>query len=550
MTEPTRRFRGLQGRLLLIIILGATFFSIAAGGLAYHLGQDQAVRTSRATLKDLAQAVEKTVAIGAYAVDPVLLREVVDGLVRNSLVAMVQVQLANGETLAQNPRVEASSASNISVSENMQIEQPLVSPFDETEQLGVLRIYADEARIATIAKAEAKTLAAMMIGQAALVAMLLYGVVALLVSSPIIQLATQLKALPPGSTGLLDTPRFNHNDEISTLINVTNTLLDSNAMILNRERELREEIEKMEAQYRQIFDSSSAGIFVLNEKGWLINSNPTVSKVLGLPLSNMRQFSRDNFIERVFGQPEQVRAMIRESARTSETVSGDLELLQKDDKRRWVHCLISVHDVTDTTASQKLLHEGTTEGVMYDITERKSAETAVRYQAEHDALTGLKNRASSDASIDHFINESVANSSSLSVFCIDLDGFKQINDRHGHDAGDQVLVVCAQRMKKAVRRSTDLIGRRGGDEFIVALRNIGPADPALSETADALLASLCEVIPISNGKTVQIGASIGIACAPLHSIDREELLRMADASMYEVKRTGKNNYAMAFPEGQ
>jgi diguanylate cyclase (GGDEF)-like protein len=185
---------------------------------------------------------------------------------------------------------------------------------------------------------------------------------------------------------------------------------------------------------------------------------------------------------------------------------------------------------------------------MYDITERKSAETAVRYQAEHDALTGLKNRAASHATLDYLLEECQANVSPLSVMCIDLDGFKQINDSYGHDAGDQVLVACAQRMKMAVRRSTDLVGRLGGDEFIVVLRNIGPGDAALNATADALLVALRAPITIRDGTQVNVGASIGIACAPLHDVDRINLLEMADTSMYEVKRTGKNTYAMAAPK--
>lgn len=548
MSETANRissFAGLQVRLLLIIFMGATLFSVAAGTLAYHLGQERAVANSRATLMGLAQAVEKTIAIGAFAADPVLVREVVDGLARNPLVAMAQVRLTNGEVLAQNPDVEMSGLNTTVLAGQIHIDQFLFSPFDEVEQVGVLRILANAEHVAKTAKQEAKTLAAMMVGQAVLMAILLYGVLALLVSNPITRLARRLRAMPPGTSERLDTPQRHRGDEIGTLIGGANALLDSNAVALNRERELRAEIEKMEAQYRQIFDSSSAGIFVLDEKGWLINSNPTVSKVLGMSLSTLHDLTHDNFIERVFGQPDQVRAMIQKSARTEETVSADIELIQQGNTRRWVHCLISVHKASDQTEPAAAT---TTEGVMYDITERKSAETAVRYQAEHDALTGLKNRAASHATLDSLLEECEANASPLSVMCIDLDGFKQINDQHGHDAGDQVLMACAQRMNIAVRRSTDLVGRLGGDEFIVVLRNIGPADAALNATAQAILVGIRAPITIRDGTQVNVGASIGIACAPLHDIDRINLLEMADISMYEVKRTGKNTYAMAVPK--
>ncbi|MEP4890742.1 MAG: diguanylate cyclase [Aliiglaciecola sp.] len=548
MNESKRRFglfAGLQTRLQLIIILGAVIFSVTAGLFAYHLGELRGISTSQATLTDLAQAVEKTVAIGAFASDSVLLAEVVDGLARNSLVAMVQVEAVNGDILAQNPRAESSSLENLDVNPNTYVKQVLYSPFDETETVGVLHIYAHQDLIAKSAKQEALTMAWMMVGQTVLVAILIYAVVASLVSRPITRLAEQLRLMPAGSHERLDTPSLHRGDEIGILINSANELLDANAIALNRERELRHEIELMEAQYRQIFDSSSAGIFVLDQNGCLINSNPTVSKVVGMPLSMMQKLKHDNFIERVFGQPDKVRAMVQKSIQTGETVSGDLELVQEGDEHRWVHCLISVHTSPPETDSVIPI---TTEGVMYDITERKSLETAVRYEADHDALTGLNNRASSHTIIERFLDECRINTTEVSVLCIDLDGFKQINDQYGHEAGDKVLIECALRMKKAVRRSTDLVGRLGGDEFVVALRDIGPSDEALTVVADAIMASVCAPIVLKDGTKVQVGASIGIACAPIHSNDRVTILDMADTSMYKVKRTGKNTYAMAYPK--
>lgn len=544
MNKIKKRFGGLQKRLLLTIVIAACLFSLVAVGFAYKIGEERAIANSEGLLADLAQAVEKTVAIGTFANDPVLIKEVVDGLARNSMVATAQVVLLNNEVLVQNTKSLVLSDNLFDASSAIFVERRLFSPFDENEQIGTLRILADENYVAASAKQESATLAAIMICQVGLIAVLLYAVVAILISRPISVLAGQLEALPPGTSVRLETPSLNKKDEIGTLISVTNALLDANATALNRERGLRSEIELMEAQYRQIFDSSSAGIFVLNEKGSLINSNPTVSKVLGISMEKLQALSHDSFIDKVFGQPEQVRAMIEQSSNTKETVSGDLELIQKGDTRRWVHCLISVHD--GASGKKNLIQKATTEGVMYDITERKSAESAVRYQAEHDALTGLKNRSASHTIIEDLLSECDANSSSLAILCIDLDGFKAINDLHGHDAGDEVLKVCAQRMQIAVRRSTNLVGRLGGDEFIVVLRDIRPDDIALDRIARDLLTSICEPITIGELQ-VKVGASIGIACSPLNGNELDYLITMADKSMYEVKRTGKNNYALAIP---
>mgnify|MGYP000963484019 CR=1 FL=1 len=128
---------------------------------------------------------------------------------------------------------------------------------------------------------------------------------------------------------------------------------------------------------------------------------------------------------------------------------------------------------------------------------------------------------------------------------LDLDGFKQVNDAFGHEVGDQVLVECARRMRAVIRRNTDLIGRHGGDEFVIALNNVGPQDDNLTEVACALIASLSAPIALRDGQTVRIGVSIGVATFPRHGLSARVLLQQADAALYEVKKTGKNSFALA-----
>lgn len=438
----------------------------------------------------------------------------------------------------------------------MVIDLPLASPFDVAERVGTLRIHANDARIDAAAADEALRQATLMAAQAALLALLLYAVAAQLVSRPIVRLARELHAMQPGTGQRLATPLMHQNDEIGTLIGGANALLDSNAVALRCERDLRAEVEAMEAQYRQIFDSSSAGIFVLDGAGRLINSNPTVSRLLGLSLTQMRELTREEFLQRVFARPDHVHAIMAQAASSGQTVSADMELVQHGDTRRWVHCLISVQGRSvqsrsvqgggDEHADDPIT--GAVEGVIYDITERKTQETEVRHLSEHDTLTGLKNRAAADAAIDRFVDDALASGSSISLMCIDLDGFKQINDQFGHQAGDEVLVACAERMKAAVRRASDLIARVGGDEFVVALRGTGPDDPVLGLTAMALLEALRRPIVLASGASVRVGASIGIACLPRHAHDRVGLTGLADAALYEVKRNGRNSFAMAFAD--
>jgi diguanylate cyclase (GGDEF)-like protein/PAS domain S-box-containing protein len=534
MTQPgAPRVRGvnsLQLRFMLLALASATLLALVAATIAYRFGQARALASSRSGVEALASAVEKTVAIGAYANDAVLLQEVAGGLARNELINGVAVVAADGRALAQVMRPGTSEAHGGTL-----ITRPLASPFDAKESLGQLRIRLNDAKVQADADREAHTLAAAMVVQAALLAGVLYLLAARMVSRPIVRLASALRRMTPGSGERLQTPEGHAGDEIGVLIAGANTLLDSNERALQTERRLRAEVEAMEAQYRQIFDSSSAGIFVLNEGGRLINGNPTVSRVVGLSMEELRTLSEDDFIARVFSRPELVRQMIDEATARGETVSADLELVQLGEERRWVHCLISVQRLDGQTV----------EGVIYDITERKSDENAVRHRAEHDALTQLKNRAAGQAALERFVAEAQARDATLSVACIDLDGFKQINDTHGHQSGDEVLVVCAERMRAAVRRSSDLVARLGGDEFLVALRDVGPGDAVLMQVMRDLLHGLSQPIRLSTGAEVGVGVSIGVACQPIHGAEHQRLVRAADEALYHVKRNGKQAFALA-----
>ena len=238
MSQLAGRFGSLQLRFMLTVVVGAALFAAAAGALAYRLGHERALLSSRRALEGLAHAVEKTVAVGAYARDSILLNEIITGLAHNPSVAAVDVRSPNGESLAHSTAASA-AATNRSVA----IALPLASPFDSKEQVGVLRVWEDEARTSATASAEALTLAGLMIGQVLLVALLLYVVGARLVSRPIVKLARQLSHLPPGTGERLATPDWHRHDEIGGLIGGVNALLEATTTALERERTLRAEIE-------------------------------------------------------------------------------------------------------------------------------------------------------------------------------------------------------------------------------------------------------------------------------------------------------------------
>lgn len=533
--SPLRRRDRLQWRFMAAVAAVAVIFSVLAGAWSHRTERDRAQEQAQRTLEGLVAAVERTLAIGAYTRDRILLAELAGGLAQNELVAAIDVVDPLGETLAQVGRLRDAPGPAV-------IERRLASPFDADETVATLRVRADAARIGVIAGREAWRLSTLMIAQAALVSVLLYLLAARLVSRPIVALAGALRQMPPGTTERLAAHASHRHDEIGVLVAGANALLDANERALERERQLRAEIEAMEAQYRRIFDSSSAGIFVLDGEGRLLNSNPTVSRVVGLSMQELQSLRQHDFFERVFARPALALQMVRESLGRGETVAGDLELRQQGDQRRWVHCLVSVQARPEDAGRVQMV-----EGVIYDVTDRRAAERAVRHRAEHDSLTGLKSREASLELLDAMTAEAVALQQPLSVLYVDLDGFKTVNDTHGHHAGDEVLVACASRLKVAVRRE-DMVGRLGGDEFVVALKGVGPQDAVLGRLAAGLLDLLRRPIRLQSGAEVQVGCSIGIACTQMHGRERIDLTRAADAAMYEVKRTGKNAFAVAMRE--
>ena len=535
----------LQYRFLASALVAALLFALVAGALAYWLGQRRANEAAHQTIAGMQAAVEKTAAIAVYAHDAPLMHEVIEGVARSSLVRQVDIVDAAGKTLLQG----SATAAPVVASESV-VRQPLKSPFDASETIGAMRIEIDGDQLQRVARREAWLMALLMVGQAALIAMIVFLTGARLVSRPIVRLAHALATMPPGTTQLLPMPRGHAHDEIGTLVQSANDLLSANAQALLRERELRQDIEAMEAQYRQIFDSTSAGIFVLDRQGRLINGNPTVLKVIGGGVGHLRQLRGRDFLELVFARPERARAMIEQAALRNETMSADLELRGVEGRTRWAHCLLSVQDASiaaddDANASAS---EGIVEGVLYDITERKQVETDVRRRADHDALTGALNRNGIDEAIDRHLAHGDA-TDALTLLYLDLDGFKQINDRHGHHHGDEVLQQAVQRIQAELRRNTDLVGRIGGDEFVVALAHSGPTDVAASQIAANIVARLCEPFELGGGGGgAEIGVSIGMASYPRHGRHRRELMHAADEAMYWVKRNGKNGYATALAE--
>jgi len=178
--------------------------------------------------------------------------------------------------------------------------------------------------------------------------------------------------------------------------------------------------------------------------------------------------------------------------------------------------------------------------VIDDVTDRKKSEQRIEFMAHHDALTGLANRAAVVEKIEEAAARQRRWGDTFSVLLLDLDRFKQVNDTLGHPAGDALLRQVATRLKSLVRE-TDVLARLGGDEFAIIQAGETNQREAASALADRILDALVSPFDI-DGNEVSIGTSIGIALAPEHATNHDNLLKIADLALYNAKSAGRNGY--------
>ena len=178
-------------------------------------------------------------------------------------------------------------------------------------------------------------------------------------------------------------------------------------------------------------------------------------------------------------------------------------------------------------------------GSARDVTERKEAEERIRRTANHDFLTDLPNRSLFRERLEHEIKHSARTGLPLALLFIDLDGFKDVNDRLGHAAGDQMLQEVARRVSACVR-DTDTVARLGGDEFTVLLTDV-TSPPHIETIAGEILDELRRPFSLAAGEAT-ISGSIGITIYPADATAPDELVRNADEAMYSCKNAGRNRY--------
>ncbi|MGD1984025.1 MAG: EAL domain-containing protein [Chromatiaceae bacterium] len=296
--------------------------------------------------------------------------------------------------------------------------------------------------------------------------------------------------------------------------------------------DLREKAKDAQDQLQGLLNNMRTMVAILDTDGTIDFVNQAPMAVLGIDVSNVLQkklwdipgFASDS------GTVSALKECVGQ-ARLGFRKARDLQF-KTPDRNSWISVeLHPVRDGADTVT--QILVEGR------DISERKEAEEKIYIQAHYDELTGLPNRFLSLDRLKQLINESQRTDELAAVLFIDLDDFKKVNDTLGHETGDKLLVEAADRLSTCVR-SSDTVGRLGGDEFIVLLAGLdngSAAQPIAEHLLNRFRGSF-----LIDGRELTLTLSIGISVYPNDGENASDLLRNADVAMYHAKEQGRNSY--------
>jgi len=294
-----------------------------------------------------------------------------------------------------------------------------------------------------------------------------------------------------------------------------------------------ERLRESESRFASTMALAAIGIAHVDDDGRFIYVNPQLCAMLG--------YSESELLARTvkdISHPEDVDTTRELSARLRSgaiaSFKAEKRYLRKDGSVVWAGLTIAVKRARD---GRKLYDIS----IVEDISARKEAEQRIQYLANHDALTGLPNRARFTQVLAEASEAARRNRRRFAVLFVDLDRFKIINDSMGHEAGDSMLRAVAARLRGCVRAS-DVVARLGGDEFVIMLNDVG--EPSIAgKVAANVLNALADPVSIQ-GQDCTVSASIGICLHPDGDQEDQAVLRNADMAMYLAKQSGKNGYRL------
>lgn len=304
-------------------------------------------------------------------------------------------------------------------------------------------------------------------------------------------------------------------------------------MDITARKEADQALARSEKRYRIALQAANLGSWDADLVRGEILWSETIESVFGMAPGSFGGTFQD-FIDLVHpGDKERVQAAITAALEQDKEYNEEYRIHPPGGVVRWMRGMGAVF--RDEQGAPIRMS-----GVVQDITDQREALSRIEYLALHDSLTGLYNREAFLDHLDKALAQSRRNNKRVALLFLDLDGFKGVNDKMGHLAGDAVLKEVAQRMLGAIR-DMDMAARLGGDEFALLLPDLDDMDFA-QNVARRILESVSRPVQVQ-GKECTLSASIGIAVSPDHASDVQSLIKCSDKAMYMVKNSGRNGWA-------
>ncbi|TLQ42391.1 EAL domain-containing protein [Streptomyces marianii] len=297
-----------------------------------------------------------------------------------------------------------------------------------------------------------------------------------------------------------------------------------------------EALHATETRFRAVFEDAAIGIGIADLDGNVLEVNDTLTRMFG----GLEHHVRGRKVNE-WAHPEdrpQTWNMYEELVRGErEHYRVEKPFYRNDGTVLWTNLTVSLLRDADGLPQYQL-------ALMEDTTERRLLNLRLRYEATHDALTGLPNRTLFFERLEKAL--AAGDGARFGLCYLDLDGFKAINDSLGHSAGDRLLVEVADRLQSCATAPGEMVARLGGDEF-VALTTGRETQCEVTELAARILAALAAPITLE-GREISVRGSIGIVEGPAGERTSAEVLRSADITMYRAKSAGGNRFELADPE--
>jgi diguanylate cyclase (GGDEF)-like protein/PAS domain S-box-containing protein len=294
---------------------------------------------------------------------------------------------------------------------------------------------------------------------------------------------------------------------------------------ITQRRQDEQALRDAELRYRSIFENAIEGIFQTSPEGRYLAANPALARIYGFDSPDALMAALQDIEHQLYVEPGRRDEFVRQMQLHGKVTSFESQVFMRDGSIIW----ISENARAVHAADGELRYF---EGTVEDISERKMLERRMAHQATHDGLTGLPNRYLLQDRIEQAIRQAAREKTHVGMLFIDLDRLKHVNDTLGHQAGDELIRVVAQRLRRCLRTG-DTVARIGGDEFVLLLPSL--LVPEALQQAKRRVLEATSAPCLIEGQDVTTSCSVGASLYPQDGVDAETLMRRADEAMYSEK---------------